>query len=320
MRVFLAGATGAIGRRLIPALLARGFAVTAMTRRPETLADLRRAGAQPVVADALDANAVMHAVRSSSPDVIVHQLTSLSALKGFRNFDREFEATNALRTRGTDHLLAAARASGASLFVAQSFGGWIYEPVGGRPRVESDAIDPAPPAKQRKSLAAIRHLEDAVTGARDLVGIALRYGYLYGPGTSIAHDGIVAEQVRKRRVPVIGNGRGVWSFVHVDDAVAATMAAIERRVPGVYNVADDEPAPVSEWLPALARALGAPPPPHVPTWLGRLAAGDVGVSMFTRVDGMSSEKAKRDLGLTLAYPSWRDGFENGLGGGAAEAA
>ncbi|HEX8065648.1 MAG TPA: NAD(P)-dependent oxidoreductase [Thermoleophilaceae bacterium] len=312
MRVFVAGATGAVGKRLVPLLVAEGHAVVGMTRSPEKAESLRATGAEPVVADALDRSAVMDGVARTRPEVVVHQLTALTGMKSFRRFDRDFAASNRLRTEGTDHLLEAALAVGARRFVAQSYGNWNYEPVGDGLKTEEDPLDPSPPPNQAESLEAIRHLEQAVTGARGIDGLALRYGNFYGPGTGFASDGDLVAMVRKRRLPIIGDGGGVWSFVHVDDVAKATLAAVERGAPGVYNVVDDEPAPVAEWLPGLARALGAKPPRRVPVWLGRLAAGEVGVSMMTRIRGTSNAKAKRELAWQPRYSSWREGFRAGL--------
>ena len=312
MRVFVAGATGAIGRRLVPMLVAEGHDVVAMTRSPSKAGDLRAAGAVPVVADALDRGAVVEAVTGAKPDVVVHQLTALAGAGSLRRFDARFTATNQLRTRGTDHLLEAAVAGGARRFVAQSYAGWPYAKEGGPAKTEDEPLDPSPPKHMRRTLAAIRHLEDAVLGAEALEGVILRYGGFYGPGTSVADDGSIVEMVRRRRVPVLGEGTGVWSFVHVDDAAAATVLAIERGEPGVYNIVDDEPAPVYEWLPALADAVGAPRPRRVPTAIGRLVAGGAGVSMMNDARGASNAKAKQQLGWRLEYPTWRAGFREGL--------
>jgi 2-alkyl-3-oxoalkanoate reductase len=313
MKVFVAGATGAVGQRLVPLLVARGHHVTAMTRTPGKAGHLRSLGAEPVVADGLDEVSVMRAVTRSEPDAVVHEMTGLTGITSVRNFDREFAETNRLRTEGTDHLLAAARAAGARRFVAQSFGNWNYERAGAAAKTEDDPLDPEPPAAQRQSLAAIRHVERAVTNADGMTGIALRYGNFYGPGAGIAADGEIADLLRKRAFPVIGDGAGVWSFVHVDDAARATLAAVERGLPGIYNIADDDPAPVAEWLPELARLLGAPAPRRVPVWLGRIAAGEVGVSMMTQIRGAANAKARRELAWVPAYRSWRQGFARGLG-------
>jgi nucleoside-diphosphate-sugar epimerase len=313
MKVFVAGASGAVGARLVPLLLASGHQVTGSTRSPRKTGALRALGADPVVADGLDRAAVMRAVMRAEPDVIIHQMTGLAGVSSFRRFDDEFASTNRLRTEGTDHVLEAARAAGVRRVIAQSFGNWNYERTGSVAKREEDPFDPDPPANQVRSLAAIRHVEQAVTGADGIEGIALRYGMFYGPGTGFALDGDLAALVRKRQLPIVGDGAGVWSFVHVDDAAAATVAAIGRGAPGVYNIADDEPAPVAAWLPGFARALDAKPPRHVPVWLGRLATGEVGVSMMTRIRGASNAKAKRELGWQPRYATWREGFRAGLG-------
>jgi 2-alkyl-3-oxoalkanoate reductase len=310
-KVFVAGASGAIGMRLVPLLVERGHDV-AMSRHPDSADRLRGLGAEPVVADGLDRDAVLQAVMRAEPDAVIHEMTALRSISSMRRFDADFAVTNRLRTEGTDNLLAAARAAGAHRFVAQSYGNWAYDPRGNRAKQESDPLDPDPPARQRRSLAAIRHLERAVLHADGLDGIVLRYASLYGPGTAIAADGVIAPLLRKRQFPIIGDGAGVWSFIHVDDAAAATIAALELGEPGIYNIADDDPAPVAVWLPELARALGAKAPRRVPAWLGRLAAGEVGVSMMTRVHGASNAKAKRELGWQPVYASWRQGFRFGL--------
>jgi nucleoside-diphosphate-sugar epimerase len=312
MRVFVAGATGAVGARLVPLLVAGGHDVVAMTRSAAKARGLRALGAEPVVADGLDRAAVMTVLARSEPEVVVHEMTGLTGVTGVRDFDAQFALTNRLRTEGTAHLLEAGRAAGARRFVAQSFGNWNYERSGAAAKSEDDPFDPDPPAHQRRSLAAIAQLEDAVLGAVELEGVALRYGNLYGPGTGIAPAGDIAAAVRKRRLPIVGDGGGVWSFVHVGDAAAATAAAIERGAPGAYNVADDEPASVIAWLPELACALGAKPPRRVPVWLGRLATGEVGVSMMTRIRGASNAKARRELGWEPRYATWREGFRRGL--------
>ena len=296
MRVFVAGATGAIGRRLVPVLVHRGHEVAAMTRSPEKAAAVRALGAEPIVADALDRARTVDAVVRAAPEVVVHQLTALATMRSLRKFDQEFAVTNRLRTEGTDNLLEGARRAGARRFVAQSYGGWTYAPGGAALKSEEDPLDPNPPRSQRRSLEAIIHLEQAVTGTRAIEGVALRYGYFYGPGTSLAPDSEMLDLIRRRRLPIIGDGAGIWSFIHVDDAAAATAAAIESGAPGIYNIADDHPMPVSEWLPGLARVLGAPPPRRVPLWVGRLAVGEAGVSMMTRARGMTNAKAKRELG------------------------
>jgi nucleoside-diphosphate-sugar epimerase len=254
-------------------------------------------------------------VAEAEPEVIVHQLTALSGAVDMRHPDRGMAATNRLRVEGTDHLLAAGRAVGARRVVAQSYTGWPFARTGGPVKSETDPLDPDPPAAARASLAAIRHLEAAVTGIDWGDGIVLRYGAFYGPGTSVSRDpeAEVSAPVRARRFPVVGGGGGVWSFIHVDDAAAATVAAVERGAPGIYQVVDDEPAPVRVWLPALAGALGAKPPRRVPRWLGRLMAGEALTVMMTEARGAANDKAKRELGWRLHYPSWRLGFAEGLG-------
>jgi 2-alkyl-3-oxoalkanoate reductase len=315
MKVFIAGATGALGRVLVPQLVAGGHDVVGITRTPSKQDLLRSLGARGVVADALDPDAVARAVAESEPEVIVHQLTALSGSIDLRHIERDFAETNRLRTEGTDHLLAAGRAVGARRFVAQSYAGWPFARTGGPVKAETDPLDPTPPAPLREALDAIRHLEDAVTGARWTEGIVLRYGGFYGPGTSfgVRPEGEQVALLRKRRFPVVGDGAGVWSFIHIEDAAAATVAAIEHGERGIYNVVDDEPAPVSEWLPAAARAVGAKPPRRVPRWLGRIAAGEAATVMMTEVRGASNKKAKHELGWTPRYSSWREGFARGLG-------
>jgi 2-alkyl-3-oxoalkanoate reductase len=315
MRIFVAGATGALGRQLVPQLVANGHEVVAMTRTESKQDELRGMGAKPVVADALDPDAVAQAVAQAEPEVIVHQLTALSGSFDMRKIDQFFAATNQLRTEGTDHLLAAGRAAGARRFVAQSYAGWPFARTGGPVKSETDPLDPAPPHAMREVLDAIRHVEDAVTGAEWVEGIVLRYGGFYGPGTSVSSDprAEISENIRQRKFPVVGSGAGLWSFVHITDAASATVAAIERGSPGIYNVVDDEPAPVREWVPALASALGAKPPRHLPRWLGRLAAGEAAAVMMTEIRGASNAKARRELGWRPRYPSWREGFAQGLG-------
>ena len=315
MKVFVAGATGALGRVLVPQLVAGGHDVVGLTRTPSKQDMIRGLGARPAVADALDPDAVARAVAEAEPEVIVHQLTALSGSLDLRHIERDFAETNRLRTEGTDHLLAAARAVGAARFVAQSYAGWPFARTGGPVKAEADPLDPTPPAALRTTHDAIRHLEDAVTGARWTEGIVLRYGGFYGPGTSfsVRPEGEHVALIRKRRFPVVGDGAGMWSFIHIEDAATATVAAIEHGERGIYNVVDDEPAPVSVWLPAAADVLGAKPPRRLPRWLGRIAAGEAATVMMTEVRGASNKKAKRELGWSLRYPSWRQGFARGLG-------
>jgi 2-alkyl-3-oxoalkanoate reductase len=303
LRIFLAGATGTLGRRLVPQLIDRGHHVVGTTRsNPDRVREL---GAEPVVVDPLDRAALVAAVIAAEPDVVVHQLTALTGIGLARNFDKTFAMTNRLRTEGTDNLIAAARAAGARRLVWQSYAGWPYARDGAGLKAEDDPLDPDPPADVRESLAAIRHLEAAVTGAEGMEGVVLRYGGFYGPGTSIDAGGTHVDLIRKRKFPIGGDGAGVWSFVHIDDAAAATVAAIEGGPTGIYNVVDDAPAPISEWLPAMAAALGGPPPRRVPGWLVRLAAGAQAHSMMTRTRGASNAKAKRELGWRPAH-TWRE--------------
>src|SRR4051812_32888210 len=288
-----------------------------MTRSASKQDLVRSLGARPVVADALDPDAVAQAVASAEPEVVVHQLTALSGEFDMRHIDRFFETTNRLRTEGTDHLLAAAQAVGARRFVAQSFGGWSAARSGGPVKSEDAFFDPDPPEKFRGLLDAIRHLEEAVTGAGWLEGVVLRYGGFYGPGTTLSADPSAAQSaaVRKRQFPVVGDGGGVWSFIHVDDAAAATAVAVERGERGIYNVVDDDPAPARDWLPELARALGAKPPRRVPRWLGRPWGGGPAPEMMTGVRGARNGGARRELGGRPRYASGRGGFAGGRGGG-----
>ena len=314
MKVFVAGASGAVGAPLVAELVTAGHEVVAMTKTASRQDGLRALGARPVVADALDPDAVARVVGEAEPEVIVHQLTALSGATDMRHLDRFFAVTNRLRTEATDHLLAAGRAVGARRFVAQSWAGWRYARTGPQVQTEADPIDPDPPAVLRSGVTAIRYLEEAVTTIEWGEGLVLRYGVFYGPGTGIssAPDAVMAALVRKRRFPLVGDSSGVWSFIHIEDAAAATAVAVERGRPGVYNIVDDDPAAVREWLPALAKALGAKPPRHIPRWLGRLAAGEAATIMMTDVRGASNANAKNDLRLELRYPSWRLGFAKGL--------
>jgi nucleoside-diphosphate-sugar epimerase len=308
MRIFVAGATGALGRQLVPKLVERGHEVTAMTRSASKAPLVEELGARAVVADALDAEQVASAVAQSEPEVIVHQLTAISNVTRIRNLDRSFEATNRLRTEGTDHLLAAGKAIGVKRFVAQSFAAWLYQRVGGPVKTEEDPLDPNPIRPVRETFRAIRHVEEAVTGADWTVGIALRYGWFYGPGTSVWAGGENLEPIRRRKFPIAGSGDGVWSFIHIEDAADATVAAIEGGERGVYNIVDDSPEPVREWLPAMAQTIGAPPPRRVPKWVGRLLAGQPAVIMMNELRGSSNAKAKRELGWSPRHPSWREGL------------
>lgn len=307
MRVFVAGATGAIGTQLVPRLVAEGHEVHGMTRSGSKQALLHELGAVPVVADALDADQVAEAVALARPDVIVHQLTAIPATIDMRHPERAFELTNRLRTEGTDHLLSAGQAVGVRRFVAQSNVA-AYARTGAAVKSEEDAVERSPARVMRANVEAIRHLEEAVLGATWTEGIVLRYGWFYGPGTSMAPGQESYELVRKRKFPLVGNAGGVWSFIHVADAAAATVAAIEHGRRGVYNVVDDDPAAVAEWLPALAQQLGAKKPMRVPRFVGRMFAGEFGVVLMTDIRGASNAKAKRELAWRPAHPSWRQGF------------
>jgi 2-alkyl-3-oxoalkanoate reductase len=316
MKVFVAGASGAVGRALVPRLVDRGHLVTALTRSPAKADGLRALGATPVVADALREDEIHAAVLEARPEVVVHELTSLSALgSNLRHFDRDFAETNRLRTHGTDHLLSAARAAGTRLLIAQSYAGWPYARVGSAVKREDDPLDPHPPASARESLQAIEHLESTVAGSDAPTGVVLRYGSFYGPGTSLGRSplGTHLAAVARGRFPIVGAGGGVWSFIHVDDAAEATALAVDRAKPGIYNIADDEPAPVAEWLPVLAHAIGARPPRRIPGWLARVVAGDLALVMMTTVRGASNQKAKTALDWRLRYPTWRVGFTEALG-------
>jgi len=310
MRIFLAGASGAIGRRLVPLLVSAGHVVIGTTRSENKLEQLRHLGAEPVVLDGLDGGAVMRAVRVAHPDVVVHQMTSLATMPNFKRFDADFALTNRLRTEGTSHLLEAATAARVRLVVAQSYTGWPNERSGGPIKTESDPLQSNPPTSMTRTLEAIRGLERMIWSAPGVTGIALPYGSLYGPGTSLSPDGELTTLLTRGGFPIVGSGGGVWSFVHVDDAARATMAAIERHIPGVFNVVDDEPAEVSTWLPYLADLIEAPPPRRVPAWIARFAIGDAGVSMMTDIRGSSNEKAKKMLGWLPRYATWRLGFRD----------
>ena len=312
MKILVAGATGALGKQLVPRLVAAGHEVVGMTRSESKRDALRALGATPVVADALAPDQVARAVAAARPEAIIHALTALAGRLDLRRFDRAFAETNRLRTAGTDHLLSAGRAVGVRRFLAQSFAGWPYARAGAAVKDEAAPFDPHPPAAVRASLAAIRHLEEAVIGAEWTEGIVLRYGGFYGPGTSLDGPGSEhVEAIRKRRFPLIGDGAGVWSFIHIEDAAEATVAALERGRRGVYNVVDDEPARAADWLPALARAIGAKPPRRVPRWLGRLLGGQAVTIMMTEVRGASNAKAKRELGWAPRHPSMARAFAQG---------
>ena len=303
MRVFVTGGTGALGRHLVSGLVAAGHEVTATTTAAGKAGRLREAGAEAVVVDGLDRAAVIAAVRAAAPEVIMHQMTALADMRSLRNIDRVFAVTNELRTRGTDNLLAAAAEAGSRRVIAQSYTGWPNERSGGQVKTEDDPLDSRVPPSAARSLKAIKHVEETVPGAVP-EGIVLRYGSFYGPGASE----ILLDTVRKRQLPVIGGGTGIWSFIEITDAAAATIAAVDRGAPGIYNVVDSDPAPVADWLPYLARVAGARPPLRVPAWLGRLLAGELVVNQMTTARGSSNEKARKDLGWEPRYASWREGF------------
>lgn len=310
MRVLLAGATGAIGQSLTPALVAAGHTVFGTTRTDAHAPAIRAAGATPVLMNGLDRDSVLRAVEQARPEVVIHQLTALKAGLNPKHFDRDFAATNRLRTEGTRHLLEAARAQGVTRFIAQSYTGWTNSRDGQGLADETTPLDANPGREARQSLDAFRFIETTVPAATDLEGLVLRYGGFYGPGTGIARGehGEMLEIIRKRNLPIVGAGAGVWCFIHSIDAASATVAAVERGRPGLYNIVDDEPAPVSEWLPELARQIGAKPPRHVPAWIAKLLIGEQGINMMTNARGSSNAKAKRELGWTLKYPTWRKGF------------
>jgi len=305
MRVFVTGATGAVGQHLVPGLVAAGHEVTATTRTPGKAAQLRAAGAAPVILDGLDRAAVLAAVRAAAPEVIVHQMTALADMRSLRNTDRVFAVTNELRTRGTDNLLAAAAEAGTRRVVAQSYTGWTNERSGGLVKTEDDPFDSRLVPSAVRTLAAIKHVEQTVP-LQVPEGIVLRYGSFYGPGASQ----ILLDLLHKRMLPVIGGGTGIWSFIEITDAAAAAIAAVDRGAPGVYNVVDSDPAPVKDWLPYLARVAGAKPPLRVPAWLGRLLAGEFVVTQMTTARGSSNEKARKNLGWEPRYASWREGFRD----------
>jgi nucleoside-diphosphate-sugar epimerase len=308
MRVFVTGATGALGRHLVPGLIAAGHEVTATTRTPGKVAQLREAGAEPVVVDGLDRQAVIAAVRAAAPEVIMHQMTALADMRSLRRVDREFAATNELRTRGTDNLLAAAARAGTRRVIAQGHN-FVYERSGGPVKREEDPLDSRPVPSAARTVAAMKHVDRTVPLMAP-EGIVLRYGTFYGPGASE----FLLDAVRKRQMPVIGGGTGIWSFIEITDAAAATLAAVDRGAPGVYNIADTDPAPVAEWLPYLAEIAGAKPPLHLPAWLGRLLGGEFVVEQMTNGRGCSNEKARKVLGWEPRYASWREGFRAWAGG------
>jgi nucleoside-diphosphate-sugar epimerase len=311
MRVFVAGATGAVGSRLLPLLVSRGHSVVGLTRTAGKVDSIRRVGAEAAVADALNRAATVEAIARAKPDVIVHEMTALGAANYLRRFEGSFAGTNRLRTEGLQNLLAGARQAGTRRVVAQSFCGWPYARTGGPVKSEDDPLDPDPPPELRRTLDAIRYLESTVTTSSEIDGIVLRYGAFYGPGTGLLAAPMI-DQLRRRRAPLIGDASAWWSLLDIDDAAAATALAIERAAPGIYNIADDDPAPVREWLPALASVLGAKPPRSIRRWLARIAAGAHIVAMMTEARAGSNAKAKRELAWQPARPSWRQGFAEAL--------
>ena len=308
MRIFIAGAAGAVGRYLVPQLLEAGHDVVGSATSQSSAQRVAAMGAEPVVMDGLNAESARAAVLSARPDVVVHQMTALSSMSSMRNFDKVFHTTNRLRTEGTDHLLAAAREAGVRRFIAQSYTGWPNARTGGPVKTEDDPLETDPIRTSREGLAAIQHVERVVPAAEGMVGIVLRYGGFYGPGNALAPGGEMWEQVTAHKIPLIGDAGGIFSFVHTEYAAGAVLAAIERGDAGVYNIVDDEPAPVSEWLPELARIVGAKPPTRVPAWVARPLAGGFVVRMMTQGRGSSNAKARRELGWTPLHPTWREGF------------
>jgi 2-alkyl-3-oxoalkanoate reductase len=312
MKIFLAGSTGVVGRQLLPLLVENKHEVVALIHTPEKSKMVEELGARPVVADVFKKDELLQAIQNTKAEIIIHQLTALTGAGSFKKFDQEFALTNRFRTEVLDTMLEAARDSGARRFIAQSFCGWPYERKGGPVKTEADPLDPEPPKSFSKSLAAIRHLEHAVTTAGNIEGFVMRYGIFYGPGTGFSRDGAIVETIRKRKLPIVGDGNGHWSFVHMKDVARATVAAITNGSPGIYNIVDDDPAPVKTWLPYLAEAVQAKPPRKLPVWLAKFFIGEGGVSMMTKIRGGSNQKAKRELGWQPIYKSWRQGFLEGL--------
>jgi nucleoside-diphosphate-sugar epimerase len=310
MRILLAGATGALGATLTPMLVEAGHDVFGTSRSRSSQAALAKTGAEPVQMDGLDPESVRRAMTTAKPDVVIHQLTALKGLSNLKKFDEEFAETNRLRTEGTDHLLKAALEVGATRFIAQSFTGWTNPRGASGPATETDGLDPEPQPEARRTLAGIGYVERVVTETTGLTGIALRYGGFYGPGTGLGRGGDMLELVRGRKLPIVGAGQGVWSLIHIHDAARATALAVDHGATGVYNIVDDRPAPVAEWLPALAETVGAKGPRRVPAWLARPMIGRHGVMMMTAMRGSSNAKAKRELGWEPAYPTWREGFQH----------
>jgi 2-alkyl-3-oxoalkanoate reductase len=312
VKVLLAGATGVIGRRLVPMLAEAGHEVAGMTRSPAKIDALREAGAEPVVCDALDAGAVRRAVAEAGPEVVINHLTDLPRELGRRRMKRGQETNNRIRAVGGPNLADAARRARVRRIVAQSIA-FLHAPQGGPVKDEEAPLYRDAPPPYDESADALLALEGATTHTEGVEGVVLRFGFWYGPETTFATDGHTADQVRRRRFPIVGRGTGMFSFAHVDDVASATITAVEGGAPGIYNVTDDEPAPVSEWLPAYAEALGAPPPRRVPGWLASLLAGRYVTFMMNELRGASNAKARRELGWSPRHESWRQGFRDALG-------
>ena len=308
MRIFLAGATGVLGRKLIPKLLERGHHVIGTSSTKNKLSELQRMGVDPVLMNGLDRNSVFSAVSDATPDVVVNEMTALSKVRNYKNFDQEFALTNRLRAEGTSHLLAASTQVGVKKVVIQSFAGWPFERSKALANTEEAPFEPGIPVRMRQSQQAIRSMEQMVLSQRSLVGVVLRYGYFYGPGTSFDAEGEISKALRKRVFPLIGGGTAVWSLIHVDDAAEATRLAIESAPGGIYNITDDRPATVAEWLSGFASLLNAKQPIKIPRWLGKLVVGESGLYMMTQARGALNAKARRVLGWIPAYPDWRSGF------------
>ena len=313
MKIFVAGSTGVVGKILVPQLIEQDHEVFALVRNSQKSKDVEVVGAKAVIANALDKIELTESIKKTEPEVVIHQLTSLSNVSGnFKKFDEEFALTNRFRTEVTDTLISAARLVGTRRFIAQSFCGWPFAREGSPIKIEEDSLDSDPPTGFRKTLQAIKHLEKAVKSVTDFEALALRYGIFYGPGTGFSKDGPIAELLRKHKMPIVGNGNGVWSFIHINDAVSATVNAISQGKPGIYNIVDDEPVPVKSWLPYLAEILESKPPSKIPAWIAKLIIGNAGVSMMTQIRGGSNVKAKRELSWKPVYSSWRQGFKEGL--------
>ena len=312
MKVFLAGASGAIGQTLIPLLVEQGHEVFGAFRNPAHAGQVESLGATPVMVDALDGQAVADRMAEIRPQAVIHQLTAIPARLDLRHIDRDFEMTNRLRIEGTRNLATAAVKAGVEKFLAQSFAGWPYARRGITLKTEEDDLDPSPPPQMKAMLDAIEMLEHTTVREQGFTGVVLRYGPLYGPHSSIAKDGTMVEEIRQHKVPLIGQGTGVWSFLHLHDAATATVAALTHAQRGIYNIVDDDPAPVVEWLPYLAECVGAKPPMHVPNLLAKMLVGEHAVAMMNDIRGVSNEKARKELHWTPKWSSWRQGFRDGL--------